>query len=316
MSLKKIRIIADEHIWCVEQAFESLAGFDVNLTTLPLHQITSDVVHDADVLLTRSGIQVDAKLLQDSTVRFAGTATIGDDHYDKAWLNEQGITWATAAGSSTISVVEYMLASLFEMQAQGRVDFNTMSLGIIGVGRIGGLLAHVCERLGIHVLRNDPPRQRCEGSADFVSLDDLLKQADVITLHTPLIREGIDKTELLLNAHHLARFHGQGIINAARGQCVDNQALLHWLNADEKHWTIMDCWQHEPNILLPLLTHEQCRLATPHIAGHSLDGKAANTQYIYRALCAYLNIEETWDMESALPPITCMADEHESWDTL
>jgi len=231
-------------------------------------------------------------------------------------LDEQGIAWATAAGSSTISVVEYILASLFEMQSQGHVDFTSMRLGIVGVGRIGSVLARVCKGLGIQVLLNDPPRQRLESKQKFVSLHEVLQQADVITLHTPLIREGDDKTEQLFDAHTLARFQGEGIINAARGQCVNNIALLHWLNSDAKHWAVMDCWEHEPNILQQLLAHPQCMLATPHIAGHSLDGKAANTQYIYKALCKHLDIEETWDMEAALPAVTCISDEHEPWDAL
>ncbi|MDQ6953066.1 MAG: 4-phosphoerythronate dehydrogenase [Mariprofundaceae bacterium] len=316
MTIQCLKIIADENIWGVKQVFGQLTDFDVNLNVIPSSCITADVVRDADVLLTRTGVRVDAQLLQGSTVRFAGTATIGDDHYDKTWLDEQSIAWATAAGSSTISVVEYILASLLEMQSQDRVDFKTMSLGIVGVGRIGSLLAHICERLGIHVLRNDPPRQRCEGKHDFVSLDELLKQADVITLHTPLIREGDDKTEQLFDSKTLAYFQGTGIINAARGQCVNNKALVDWLHADKKHWGVMDCWQHEPNILQELLAHPQCMLATPHIAGHSLDGKAANTQYIYKALCKHLDIEETWDMEAALPAVVCISDENEPWDVL
>jgi len=316
MTIQYLKIIADENIWGVKQAFAQLTRFDVNLKVIPSSCITADVVHDADVLLTRTGVRVDAKLLQGSTVHFAATATIGDDHYDKTWLDDHGIAWATAAGSSTISVVEYVLASLFEMQSQGRVDFKTMSLGIVGVGRIGRLLAHVCERLGIRVLRNDPPRQRCEGKHDFVSLDEILKQADVITLHTPLIRAGEDKTGQLFDDHTLERFQGTGIINAARGQCVDNVALLNWLDVNEKHGAVMDCWEHEPNISQALLAHSQCILATPHIAGHSLDGKAANTQYIYKALCKHLDIEETWGMEAALPGVACISDENESWDDL
>ncbi len=316
MSLKKLQIIADENIWGVQQAFGQLSGFDVNLIVVPSSQITANRVRDADILLTRTGVRVDAQLLQGSTVRFAATATIGDDHYDKVWLDQQSIAWATAAGSSTISVVEYVLASLFEVQSQGHIDFNSMTLGIVGVGRIGSLLAHVCEGLGIQVLLNDPPRQRLEGHQKFVSLDDILEQADVITLHTPLIREGEDKTEKLFDAKALGRFQGLGIINAARGQCVNNRDLLHWLNVDANHWAVMDCWEHEPNILKPLLAHPQCVLATPHIAGHSLDGKAANTQYIYKALCKHLDIEETWNMEAALPPVDCILDKNETWDDL
>jgi len=316
MTTQNLRIIADENIWGVHKAFAQLTGCNVDLQVIPASQINTDTVRDADILLTRTGVRVDAKLLQDSRVRFAGTATIGDDHYDKDWLDGQGIAWATAAGSSTISVVEYVLASLFALQSQGELNLNTMRLGIVGVGRIGSLLAYVCEGLGIEVLRNDPPRQRQDGNQGFVSLDEVLAQADVISLHTPLIVEGEDKTEQLLDADAMARFQGAGIINAARGQCLNNEALLHWLEIDAKHWAVMDCWEHEPKVLQPLLVHPQCILATPHIAGHSLDGKAANTQYIYDALCQFLKIEKTWDMEAALPSIDCVHDEKETWAAL
>jgi len=316
MTTQTLRIIADENIWGVHDAFGHLTGFDVDLNIIAASQINVDIVRDADILLTRTGVRVDADLLQHSNVRFAGTATIGDDHYDKAWLNEQGITWATAAGSSTISVVEYVLASLFTLGAEKKINLKTMTLGIVGVGRIGSLLASVCEALGMQVLRNDPPRQRKEGKTDFLSLDELLEHADVITLHTPLIVDGDDKTEQLFDADILARFQGAGIINAARGQCLNNAALLQWLEQDAKHWTIMDCWEHEPKVLQPLLAHSQCFLATPHIAGHSLDGKAANTQYIYDALCQFLRIEKTWDMEVALPKVDCVQDEKDTWATL
>jgi len=309
----RLNIIADENIWGVHEAFGQLSGFDVNLQVIPASQITRERVQDADILLTRTGVRVNKDLLDGSNVRFAGTATIGDDHYDKNYLDKQGIAWATAAGSSTISVVEYVLASLFELQTQGRCKLEGMRLGIVGVGRIGSLLSLVCERLGIEVLRNDPPRQRQEGGADFRTLDELLQEADVISLHTPLITEGQDKTEQLFNADVLARFQGKGIINAARGQCLNNQALLQWLHQDAERWAVMDCWENEPRILQPLLAHPQCLLATPHIAGHSLDGKAANTHYIYDALCDFLGIEKTWNMEAALPSVAVADDEMQSW---
>ncbi len=312
-----LKIIADEHIWGVKSACEHLSGYDVDLSVLPPKDITANAVKDVDVLLTRTGTKVGAVLLAGSSVRFAGTATIGDDHYDKAWLDAHGISWATAAGSSTGSVLEYILAALLELQAQHIINLSSMTLGMIGAGRIGGKLVDICKALGIKVLVNDPPRQRMEGDAGFVSLDDLLNQSDIITLHTPLITEGEDKTQHLLDDKHLNAFQGKVIINAARGSCIDNTALLSWLNSKQAVYAVLDCWENEPAILPELLEHKQCVIATPHIAGHSLDGKAANTQYIYEALCNYLNIKPVWHMNDDLPDVSFVCDEKiESWAAL
>lgn len=300
---KPLRIVADAHIWGVQESFSSLPGFDIELNILEHHQITAEAVKHAHVLLTRSSTQVNASLLSDSSVKFAATATIGDDHYDKQWLDQQRIAWATAAGSSTDSVIEYMLAALFELQTRGLIDFRETRLGIIGAGRIGGKLHRILSGFQMPVLVNDPPRQREEGDDGFVSLNELLQSCDVLTLHTPLIRQGEDCTFHLLDDEKLRAFAGKGIINAGRGACIDNQALLAWLNADQSRWAVLDCWEHEPEISYDLLHHQQVVIATPHIAGHSLDGKAANTQFVYDALCRFLNIQGEWHMDQSLPEI-------------
>ncbi|MDQ6967326.1 MAG: 4-phosphoerythronate dehydrogenase [Mariprofundaceae bacterium] len=317
MALKPLKIIADEHIWGVQSACAHLSGYDVDLCVLPPKDITAETVKDIDILLTRTGTKVNGALLAGSNVRFAGTATIGDDHYDKTWLDAHGVAWATAAGSSTGSVLEYILAALLELHMQHKIDLSLMVLGVIGAGRIGGQLVNICRALGIKVLVNDPPRQRLEGDEGFVSLSELLCQADIITLHTPLISEGQDKTYHLLDDVHLKSFQGKVVINAARGACVDNTALLAWMNRKQDVYAVLDCWEGEPNISRELLGHKQCVIATPHIAGHSLDGKAANTQYIYEAMCDYLKVEPVWHMSDDLPDVSCLHDEPlESWSAL
>jgi len=317
VSYKTLKIIADEHIWGVQAACACLTGYRVDLQVLQPKNITAEAVKGIDVLLTRTGTKVGADLLRDSSVRFAGTATIGDDHYDKTWLDEHGITWATAAGSSTGSVLEYILAALLELHTQRKVDLSSMTVGVIGAGRIGGQLVNICRTLGIKVLVNDPPRQALEGDEGFVSLDELLSQSDIITLHTPLISEGRDKTYHLLDQKHLEAFQGKVVINAARGACINNIDLLAWMNSKQDAYAVLDCWENEPAISPKLLGHKQCVIATPHIAGHSLDGKAANTQYIYEALCAYLKIKPVWHMDNDLPDILYMQDEQaKSWAAL
>jgi len=309
-----LNIVADAHIWGVKSAFSALPGYDVSLHALESRDITRSALEHADILLTRSATRVNAELLAGTPVRFAGTATIGDDHYDKSYLQDQGITFANAAGSSTGSVIEYMLAAFLDLHVRGLIHIPETTIGIIGAGRIGNALACHCRAIGMQVLINDPPRARTEGDASFSCLDNLLHQADIISLHTPLIRSGIDKTMHLLSKDHLQRFRGRGIINAARGACLDNQALCEWLDAAQDHFAVLDCWEHEPHVTVPLLGHPGMAIATPHIAGHSLDGKAANTLYIHRALCEWLGIASTWEPGEHLPastaglPVTCTDD--------
>ncbi len=293
----------DANVWGGDSAFSALKGFDIKVGILEHHQITPETVRNADILIVRSSTRVNEALLAGSSVRFVATATIGDDHVDKDYLKRNKISFSSAAGSSTESVVEYMLSALYQSQQQLGINLQQQTLGIIGVGRIGSLLDKACRNTGLKTLLNDPPRAQLEGSQNFCSLDELLEQSDILTLHTPLTKQGSFKTMHLLGAKELNRFQGRGIINAGRGACLDNSALLQWLNRNPNHFAILDCWEDEPDVLLELVNHPQLTIATPHIAGHSLDGKAANTLFVYRDLCRHLKVAQTWDVESFLPAI-------------
>lgn len=287
------KLIIDSNVWGGADAFAHLG----EAVILAHQDITSQSIHHAHTLITRSSTRANADLLTGSSVRFVGTATIGDDHVDKAYLASQNITFSSAAGSSTDAVVEYMLAAFFTLENMSKLSFSNDKLGIIGVGRIGSLLNQACGKLGLQTLLNDPPRGLS------ASLDDVLEHADILTLHTPLEHDGEHPTYHLLDADKLSKFKGKGIINAGRGACIDNVALLDWLNQDDEHFAVLDCWEDEPNINLDLLKHPQVLIATPHIAGHSLDGKAANTYFVYKDLCAFLEVKPTWHMDAALPEI-------------
>ncbi len=300
--MKLLHIVADAHIWGVESAFSSLPGYDVDLRALEHGDICRESLKNADILLTRSSTQVNAGLLDGTPVRFVATATIGDDHYDKAYLKRRGIAFANAAGSSTGSVIEYMLAALFELRGRGLISLPGTRLGIIGAGRIGGGLAQAARALGMEVLLNDPPRAEAEGKNGFLELAELLTQADIISLHTPLTQAGAHPTHHLIGPGQLECFTGHGLINAGRGAVVDNAALADWLDTDDGRFAVLDCWEHEPDISCRLLAHPRVALATPHIAGHSLDGKAANTQFVYNALCRFLSVASEWNMHDHLPP--------------
>lgn len=319
----KLTIVADDHIWGAEAAFSNLSGFDVDLRLLENKQINRACLSDADILLTRSSTRVNADLLAETPVLFAATATIGDDHYDTSWLDAHGICWANAAGSSTGSVLEYMLTVFLDLHARKVINIPQTSIGIIGAGRIGGALALLCERLGMTVLLNDPPRARQEGGETFSTLDEVLAEADILSMHTPLIHRGEDCTVRLLSRAQMSAFHGKGIINAGRGSCLDNAALCAWLDEGDGRFAVLDCWENEPAPLAALIKHSGMMIATPHIAGHSVEGKAANTQYVYNALCRFLNIQQIWDMTDDLPDFPAPLDlsnegfkQTNSWQTL
>ncbi|MDQ6963129.1 MAG: 4-phosphoerythronate dehydrogenase [Mariprofundaceae bacterium] len=290
----RLKIVADAHVWGVEDAFASFAGYDVDLNVLEAAHIDSHCLHDADVLISRSSVKINKTLLNDTKLRFVGTATVGDDHVDQGFLAAQGIEFASAAGSSTASVLEYMLSALLYMKQKKQWHWHEQTIGIIGVGRIGSAVASLAEQLGIHILLCDPPRMRQENLNTFVSMQEVLEGADILTIHTPLQHDGLDATWHLLNSKNIMCFQGHTLINAARGGVLSQDALLSWLNDSDDHGAILDCWEHEPNIAAQLLKHSGLLLGTAHIAGHSLDGKAANTYYVYQALCAHLGVEPSW----------------------
>lgn len=296
-----LHIVADRHIWHVEEAFSCFPNHKVKLEILEAHEIQATRLRHADVLLVRSSTRVNEQLLGNSSVRFVATATVGDDHIDGHYLKQRGIAFASAAGSSTGSVIEYMMTVLLQLQAMKYVSLPHHTLGIIGAGRIGSRLLNVCQSLGMDVIANDPPRAAREQTACLLPLDTVLQRADILSLHTPLVLGGKTPTYHLIDADVLANFRGVGIINAARGTCINNDALLNWLNQNKQHWAVLDCWEHEPTPNYALLQHPRLVIATPHIAGHSLDGKAANTQYIHNALCHFLHCTPTWAMHDALP---------------
>ncbi len=254
--------------------------------------LAPDQVRDADILLVRSVTRVDRQLLEGARVRFVGTATIGTDHIDQAWLQEQGIGFAAAPGCNAVSVAEYVLSvlSLYAEKRGGIEDWSSLTVGIVGgVGNVGGELARMLERLDFTVKLCDPPRQEAEEerAEEFVPLAEAL-ECDVVTLHTPLTRTGAHPTNRMIAGSELAALgQDQLLINAGRGgEVIDGEALLARLQQADAPTVVLDVWEHEPRINPDLL--DRVWLATPHIAGYSLEGKMQGTEMIYQALCRYL----------------------------
>ena len=288
-------IVADENIPLIEEFFASFG----EIRRLPGRQITRADVHDADVLLVRSVTRVDRELLEGSAVKFVGTCTIGTDHLALDDFEHAGIQWASAPGCNARGVVDYVLGSLLTLADIEGADLAQRTYGVIGAGEVGGRLVRVLRDLGWKVQVCDPLRQAAEGG-DYVSLEQIIEQCDVISLHTPLSKSGDFATWHLLDEARLNRLKpGTWLINASRGPVVDNAALRNVLNAREDLQAVLDVWEGEPQVDVELA--DLCVLATPHIAGYSLDGKQRGTAQIYQALCAFLGRTPQVQLADLLP---------------
>ncbi|MEN2395865.1 4-phosphoerythronate dehydrogenase PdxB [Pseudomonas halotolerans] len=275
-------IVADENIPLLDAFFQ---GFG-DIRRVPGRGIDRGMVEQADVLLVRSVTQVNRALLEGSKVRFVGTCTIGTDHLDLDYFTQTGIRWASAPGCNARGVVDYVLGSLMTLAEIEGANLKQRTFGVVGAGQVGGRLIEVLKGLGWTVKVCDPPRQAAEGG-DYVSLEQIIEQCDVISLHTPLTRDGAQPTWHLFDEQRLRRLQpGTWLINAARGPVIDNTALREVLLEREDLQAVLDVWEHEPTVDADLA--DLCVIATPHIAGYSLDGRQRGTAQIYEALCAFL----------------------------
>jgi erythronate-4-phosphate dehydrogenase len=305
-------IVADENIPLLDAFF---AGFG-EIRRVPGRSIDRATVEQADVLLVRSVTNVNRALLEGSKVRFVGTCTIGTDHLDLEYFNEAGITWSSAPGCNARGVVDYVLGSLMTLAEIEGVDLTKRTYGVIGAGEVGGRLINVLKGLGWNVKVCDPPRQAAEGG-DYVSLEQIIEQCDVISLHTPLTRSGDGATWHLFDQQRLQQLKpGAWLINAARGPVVDNAALREVLLEREYLQAVLDVWEAEPEVDVALA--ELCVLATPHIAGYSLDGKQRGTAQIYQAYCEFIGQPANIQLSDLLPvpwlsEVSLHADSDPAW---
>ena len=280
-----MKVIVDDKIPYIHEAISRIAD---EVVFLPGNAITADEVQDADALIVRTRTLCDRRLLDGSKVQFIATATIGFDHLDIEFLHEAGIQWTNCPGCNAGSVAQYIHSSLILLQQERGLSLSQSTLGIVGVGHVGSLVAEVGRKLGMKVLLCDPPRAK-RGDIGFIPLAELMNQADVITFHTPLVRDGEYPTVHMADEHFFSSLTRVPIIiNTSRGDVIDEQALLSALEKGIIREAIIDVWEHEPNINLRLLN--RVYLGTPHIAGYSADGKANATRMALEALCRHFKL--------------------------
>jgi len=295
-----MKIVCDKNMPYAAEAFGTLG----EVLLKDGRQIAPEDVRDAALLITRSTTKVKEALLAGSAVRFYGSGVIGTDHIDIPYLESRGIAWTGAAGCNAESVANYVTAALLWLGGKYGLTLEGKTIGVIGVGNVGRRVCNHARALGLRVLANDPPRQRDPADAEargFVPLDRVLEEADIITCHVPLTKSGPDATWHLLKAAEFARMKpGVIFLNAARGPVIETDALLAELGARVSH-AVIDCWEGEPTYRGDLLARAD--IATPHIAGHSYEGKVNGTAIVYRKACAFLGVEPSYPFTLPEPPV-------------
>jgi erythronate-4-phosphate dehydrogenase len=274
-----MRIIADEKIPFLKGILDNYCRVDY----LPGHRISRKDLKDTEVLIIRTRTRCDRNLLHGTPVRLIATATIGFDHIDDGYCRMAGIKWTNAPGCNSGSVAQYMLAALLQIaKKQGR-PLSQIVIGIIGVGHVGMKVEKIARLLGMRVLLNDPPRARAESNDQFVSLDELLAGSDIISLHVPLNISGIDKTYHLVDRNFIGKCSRKPyLINTSRGEVVDTGAVKAALKDSLLEGAVLDVWENEQVIDREML--RLAHIATPHVAGYSLDGKANGTSMVVKAV--------------------------------
>ncbi|PXK16338.1 4-phosphoerythronate dehydrogenase PdxB [Klebsiella variicola] len=271
-----------------------------DVQAVPGRPVPAEALTDADALMVRSVTRVNEALLSGKAVKFVGTATAGTDHVDQAWLQQAGIGFSAAPGCNAIAVVEYVFSALLMLAERDGFALADRTVGIVGVGNVGGRLQKRLEALGIKTLLCDPPRAERGDEGDFRSLDALVQEADVLTFHTPLYKEGPYKTLHLADESLISRLKpGSILINACRGPVVDNAALLKRLEAGQPLSVVLDVWEPEPDLNVELL--KRVDIGTAHIAGYTLEGKARGTTQVFEAYSAFIGHPQQVALDTLLP---------------
>ena len=317
-----MKIVVDDKIPYIRETLAKLAD---EVVYLKGSEIGPEDVRDADALIVRTRTLCNEQLLKGSKVQFVATATIGYDHLDTTWLEQNGITWTNCPGCNSGSVAQYIESALLTLMDNGQwtmgnyplpIINSPLTLAVVGCGHVGSKVCRVGERLGMRVLVNDPPLEETMENGEwkmdnsplsiincpltFVSLDEIVQSADIITFHVPLD----DSTRYLADEAFFNSLQRQPvIINSSRGGVVDEQALLKALDTGKVSCAVIDTWEHEPDISRVLLN--KVYIGTPHIAGYSADGKVNADNMVIEALCRHFHLPlppRILPPPSSLPP--------------
>lgn len=270
-----MKVLVDRAIPFIEGVLEPFA----EVLYIDGNAFTREDVESADALIIRTRTRCNKTLLEGSKVQFIATATIGYDHIDLDYCRAHNIVVSTSAGCNARAVLQWVAAALAMLSKRDGFVPKERTLGIVGVGNVGKLVKEYVEKWGFRTICSDPPREERE-HLGFVSLDEVLQNADIVTLHTPLDRT----TRHMINSDNISHLHsGAALINASRGECVATAATM---RNDITY--ITDVWENEPHINSEYLS--KSLVATPHIAGYSAQGKANATAMAVEALAHHFDL--------------------------
>ena len=293
-----MRVVIDSAIPYIAGVLDRYA----EVTYLPAKEITPERVKGADALIIRTRTRCNATLLNRSTIKIIATATIGTDHIDLDFCREHGIIVCSAPGCNARGVLQWVAAVLCHITANDNRTPESYTLGVVGVGNVGSLVAKYARHWGFRVMECDPPRKEREGG-EFYTIEEIAHNCDIITLHTPLD----NTTHHLINRELIGAMRPNAtIINASRGSVTDNRAVL-----ESGHRYYFDVWEEEPNIARDILSN--ATLATPHIAGYSIQGKANASAMCIRAIASFFGFPLCGWYPTGITPTTPQLI---SWDEL
>lgn len=268
-----MKILADAHIPYLKGVAEQFGEVEY----LSGNQFNKTTIQDKDALIVRTVTHFGEEILSGTNVKLICSATIGYDHIDTEYCDSNKIAWKTALGCNANSVEQYVTASLLYLSEKYKFNLRHKTIGIVGVGNVGSKVEAACKKLGMRTLLNDPPREALEGSDQFTDLNTLKKEADIITLHTPLTKNGNYPTYHLADKAFFNSLQRKPfIINSCRGAVIDNEAWIEAILSNKVSGAVIDCWENEPDINRELL--QLADIATPHVAGYSADGKWTATK--------------------------------------
>ncbi|MDY3847690.1 MAG: 4-phosphoerythronate dehydrogenase [Prevotella sp.] len=278
-----MKIIVDDKIPYIR---ETLALLTPDVEYIRGSEISASDVRDADALIVRTRTRCDSRLLKGSKVQFVATATIGIDHLDTEWMDNNGICWVNCPGCNANSVAQYMETAMLRLG----VDRAGVVMGIVGCGHVGSAVRRRMEQMGIEVMVCDP----FVADPTYVSLEELVAKADVVTFHVPLTRVGIHPTWHLADRRLFDVMRKRRnrplkcMVNTSRGGVIDEKALLQAMDDGLVEHSVIDTWEGEPDINRELL--RRAFIATPHIAGYSADGKVTADNMVIEAMCQYFGM--------------------------
>ena len=300
MSRTPLNIIIESKVPYLRGVLEPYA----RVRYLAPEDITPEAVRDADALIVRTRTRCDSGLLGGSRVSFVGTATIGTDHIDLDWCEARGISVVNAPGCNAPAVAQYVLGSVLSLADRPLAEYT---LGVVGVGHVGSIVARWARGLCMSVLECDPPRASAEGGDFWVSAEEIARRADIITFHTPLTSE----TRHMADARFFDLCRRAPIVlHSARGPVVDTRALIEALEQGRVSRAVIDCWEDEPEISTRLL--DLVSVGTPHIAGYSAEGKLRASQAVLDALTRHFGLptlRADAPLDAPEPPATVSAED-------